>query len=232
MNEENNDRAINLEKKKLSELIKEDLYRLSSLPEEQKNKINEDVKMMISYYNNLTDKVEERRIKLTNSSWQKMTIMVATLNLLYLTHIPNKILYPIILIFVVNFVFEIAKLIEYHFQSKFVYPFNKSGFGNKWKWFYYGNEYITNINTNPFINKPDDTKDIENYIKGLHVFLSKYSNETIDDELADNIQQLYLLQVHNYYKNKFYLRLNRYDLYIIITSIIVILLYIIIIVIK
>lgn len=228
MNEEINNRDINLANEKLSELIKEDLNRLSLLPEEQKIKINEDAKKMISYYNNLTDKVEDRRIKITNSSWQKMTIMVATLNLLYLTEFPHEILCPIKLIFIINIIFEIIKLIEYIFQSKFVYPFNESGFGNRWKWFYYGNEYITKINTNPFISKRNNKEDIENYKKGLHIFLNKYSYETIDKELADNIMQLYLLQVHNYYKNKFYLRLNKYDLYIIITSIIVIVIYIII----
>jgi hypothetical protein len=228
MNEEINNRDNKLANEKLIELIKEDLNRLSLLPEEQKIKINEDAKKMISYYNNLTDKVEDRRIKITNSSWQKMTIMVATLNLLYLTKLPHEILCPIILIFIINIIFDIIKLIEYLFQSKFVYPFTDSGFGNRWKWFYYGNEYITKINTNPFISKPNNKEDIENYIKGLHIFLNKYSNETIDKELADNIQQLYLLQVHNYYKNKFYLRLNKYDLYILITSIIVIVIYIII----
>lgn len=50
------------------------------------------------------------------------------------------------------------------------------------------------------------------YLKGLHYFVVNYSEETLDSELSDNIQQLYLLQVHNYYKNKFFLRLNNYDL--------------------
>lgn len=43
--------------------------------------------------------------------------------------------------------------------------------------------------------------------------MESYANATIDKELQDNIQQLYLLQVHNFYKNKFFLRLNKYDLW-------------------
>ena len=30
-----------------------------------------------------------------------------------------------------------------------------------------------------------------------------------DEEISNNVQQLYLLQVHNYYKNRFYLQLVR-----------------------
>lgn len=47
----------------------------------------------------------------------------------------------------------------------------------------------------------------EPYLRGLHAFLENYRVETLDTEIRNNIQQLYLLQVHNYYKNRFYLQL-------------------------
>jgi hypothetical protein len=55
--------------------------------------------------------------------------------------------------------------------------------------------------------RSEDT--LEPYLRGLEAFAHNYMVEDTDRELVDNIQQLYLLQVHNYYKNRFYLQLIR-----------------------
>ncbi|MEN6435244.1 MAG: hypothetical protein ABFD58_05435 [Anaerolineaceae bacterium] len=197
----------------MSEKIKNDLSKLNSLDKDQKIKINEDIKKMISYYNQLTDQIESRRTRLVESSWQTLTILIAASGLLIAAKLTWIILYPALIIFGIQIIFAIAKLHEYQAQSGFKYPFNNSGYGNKWKWFYHANPFIKSINPNPFQKEKENQKNLLPYLEGLHFFVDSYANETIDKELQDNIQQLYLLQVHNFYKNKFFLRLNKYDLW-------------------
>lgn len=117
-----------------------------------------------------------------------------------------------LVIFGIQIIFAIAKLQEYQAQSAFKYPFNNSEYGNKWKWFYYANPFIKLINPDPFQKEHKNQKNLLPYLEGPHLLIEIYGNETLDKKLHDNIQQLYLLQVHNYYKNKFFLRLNNYDL--------------------
>ena len=197
----------------MSDKLRNDLFKLNSLDKDQKIKINEDIKKMISYYNQLTDQIESRRTRLVESSWQTLTILIAASGLLIAAKLTWIILYPALIIFGIQIIFAIAKMHEYQAQSGFKYPFNNSEYGNKWKWFYHANPFIKSINPNPFQKENENQKNLIPYLEGLHFFVDSYANETIDKELQDNIQQLYLLQVHNFYKNKFFLRLNRYDLW-------------------
>lgn len=57
--------------------------------------------------------------------------------------------------------------------------------------------------------------------------VAEYTEETIDTELQDNIIQLYSLQVQNFYKNRFYLHLLKYDRYTPLIILIMVLLYLI-----
>jgi hypothetical protein len=193
--------------------LKTDLSKLIVMDKDQKLKINEDVNKMISYYNQLTEQIESRRSRIIESSWQTLTILIAAAGLLIASKLSGIILYPALVIFTIQIIFAILKLLEYQAQSGFKYPFNNSDYGNKWKWFYYGNPYIKKIKTNPFQKEHKNKKNLLPYLEGLHFFVENYVNETLDKELIDNIQQLYLIQAHNYYKNKFYLRLNNYDLW-------------------
>lgn len=205
-------RSYDIEFENISEKIKNDLSKLNSLDKDQKIKINEDIKKMIPYYNQLTDQIESRRTRLVESSWQTMTILIAVSAFLYSTNLPRDILYPILLIFVIQIIFALAKFYEYQAQSSFKYPFKDSEYGNKWKWFYIANPSIKSIKPNLFQKEFENQQNLISYLEGLHFFIENYENETIDKELVDNIQQLYLLQVHNFYKNQFFIRLNKYDL--------------------
>jgi hypothetical protein len=102
-------------------------------------------------------------------------------------------------------------------QSNFNYPFlppnPPSKFGNKWKWFYYGNDYIRQINTNAFRHRKSVTNAFIPYLQGLRDYVKGYKDENGDTEICSNIQQAYLLQVHNYFKNKFFLHLIKIRLW-------------------
>lgn len=163
---------------------------------------------MISYYNHSTDQIESRRSKLIESSWQTLTIMIAGAGLVYTLNTPIYFRVSVLLIFFVQILFAIVRLIEFQNQSGFKYPFNELKYSNKWKWFYYGNPYIADIGKDSTKKEKTRKKEKIAFLEGLDYFINKYSEETIDQEITDNLQQLFLLQFHNSYKNKFYLKLN------------------------
>ena len=106
----------------------------------------------------------------------------------------------------INIFFVFFIIVSYQCQSRFRYPFLKlKKFGNKWKWFYYANPHIQEISRKAVFPSKEFEKTQKPYLEGLREFVKNYREETLDKELSDNIQQLYLLQVHNYYKNKFFL---------------------------
>lgn len=195
----------------MDQLINNDYENISALSDEQKNKINNDVKKMIEYYNQRTDQIELRRGRLVEASWQTLTILIAATGLLIASKLSLIIRGPILIIFIIQIIFALLKLIEFQAQSSYNYPFNMSSFGNTWKWFYYGNPKFTHINLSPFQSVKSNRKNIIPYLDGFHYFLEKFRKESINTELIDNLQQLYLLQVHNGYKNQFYLRIYKYD---------------------
>ena len=222
--------------KELIELKKEIIQKLeeiTQLKDSLKKNKNEDIKQMIKYYRNMMIEVEDRRTRLNNFNLQMLAISVTALvwiisNCQIFGNIQlGNIFYNFILWFLaVCVVTSIISIIDFSFQSAFKYPFHKlKEFGNKWKWFYLGNEEILRINANP---NPFSKKHWKNsskpYLKGLSIFLNNYEKEDLNKEITDNMQQLYLLQVLNYYKNEFYFQLNKiwkYSLCIIILLLII-----------
>ena len=195
--------------------IVENIEIIKGLPLEEKIGKNEDIKKMITYYHDFTDSIEDRRIRIAETSWQSIAFSVAVLGIIASLKIIPLIKIPVLAILFLILLFSVFKLLEFRAQSGFRYPFLQiPKFSNKWKWFYYGNPYILKINSKPFFFRGDkkrDNNDQSNYLDGLNLFVKNYSQESFEDEIEDNIIQLYLLQVHNYYKNQFYLRLLRYD---------------------
>ena len=201
--------------------INEALNQLTTLSKEDKEKKNKDIIEKIYYYIGLTDKIEERREKIQNFSYQYLAILITATGFLfnYKDKIPNIEFYFIISIIITQIISSSVIIVFFIFQSKYRYPFLEiDKFSNQWKWFYYGNKFIAKINTNPFYSSKKET-DTENYLKGLNFVVNEYKNENLDTEIKSNIIQFYLLQVHNYYKNKFYLQLfniRKYSIYLII----------------
>lgn len=116
---------------------------------------------------------------------------------------------------------SILIIITYYFQSDFHYPFNDiEEFSNQWKWFYKGNKHIQKIKRCPlYTQKHKESKSNIHYLEGLKLIVDNYTTENLDTDLRNNTIQLYLLQVHNYYKNKFYLQLaniRKWGFYIVV----------------
>ncbi|MCL4530478.1 MAG: hypothetical protein M1282_13825 [Chloroflexi bacterium] len=197
--------GISAELNKLRKLSKKDLVRK-----------NEDIKQMIGYYNSLTNSVEERRNKIYDFNLQYLAVLLTASGILY--SFKDKIEYWMLIILATLLIIQslsaIWIIVTYELQSKYRYPFLKlEKYANKWKWFYYGNPFILKIDRNVFVQPNNDELTKMPYLEGLKFFATKYHREQVEDEVSDNVQQLYLLQVHNYYKNQFYLSLVRIRLW-------------------
>jgi hypothetical protein len=212
----------------IKSIINETLHELNTLDGAIRKEKNENIQSMIKHYIALTDKMEDRRYQLYTSSLTYLSVLVALSGLLFL-QANNEILQANtlngLLLFTILWSFFITQLAyntlivyEYNLQSCFRYPFLRiPEYGNKWKWFYYGNKSITSINTRVLTEIEGCSyklpycetflKDQKLYLIGLSEFSNHYVSETIETEIIDNIIYLYLLQVHNYYKNRFYLDL-------------------------
>ena len=207
-----------IEENELKKEVKQKLKEITQLDDNLKKNKNEDIKQMIKYYRNMTVETEDRRTRLNSVNLQILAISITAIvwiitncqkfNNIHLGDIYYIIILSTLIILAVTSLFSIFC---FSLQSAFKYPFSKlKEFGNQWKWFYLGNEEILNINANiyPF-SKKNWKNSAKPYFKGLSIFLNNYEKEDLNKEITDNIKQLYLLQVLNYYKNKFYFQLNK-----------------------
>jgi hypothetical protein len=197
----------------LKEEVEKGLTSLRRLSAGVKKEKNQDTKEMIRYFGDLTNNMETRRIRITDFAWQSLTIGLTAFGVLWALPIVIVLKISFLLVLATVLIMALLKIRESEVQSHFRYPFLKfPEYGNKWKWFYYGNAFIPKMNDNPSDLEKRRADDERLYLRGLDLFVTSYSRETIDRELHDNLIQLFLLQVHNYYKNRFYLRLLNYDL--------------------
>lgn len=196
--------------------VEAELTALGSLDDRAKREKIADVKEMITYYTQATSAVEDRRTKIHSVSLQLLGLSVAAGALvasvqdgLWSNWLARAFLVLALVIGAILFVAAILAALIYEAQSGFRYPFLKLGeYGNRWKWFYYGNPSILKIGPCPMRSEKGRTSDMIRYVEGLGFFAEQYRKEDLDGELSDGIIHLYLLQVHNYYKNRWYLQLT------------------------
>ncbi len=203
--------------------VEESITKLLLLTSAEKKTMNKEIISKICYFNNLTDKIEDRRSKIQTFSYQYVAILLTILGVL----ISNKISFStsvnllIYLCLGTQIFITILIIITYYFQSNFHYPFNDiEDYSNQWKWFYKGNKHIQKMKRSPlYTQNHKESKSNIHYLEGLKFIIDKYTAENLDTDLKNNIIQLYLLQAHNYYKNKFFLQLTnirKWGLYLIL----------------
>lgn len=207
--------------------------KIALIQESEIHTISEDARKTIEHYLKITTETEKRRTDLYTFSLKMFTFAISAIfailglrsNQTVNTLIGSEIVKYITLFIATIITPSTITIILYYLQSTFKYPFNElDGVSNQWKWFYYGNEHIKGISTSSFIFK-DKTKDIESYIDGLKYFTEKYITSKAADTAKINIIQAYLLQVHNYYKNKWVMQLNNVWKYSICFSTIIVIFF-------
>lgn len=206
----------------LEEQVSTELESLAALSESEKREKNQDIKEMIKYYNGLTTTIEGRRNQLYSSSLQLFALFLTISGLLIaLRDDLGDWLVVFLAFLVVQLLSVVFMILFYETQSGFRYPFLKlKEYGNQWKWFYYANEHVTSMSRRPVFPEKDPEKTLLPYFKGLVHFIQSYRSETLDSEIIANVQQLYLLQAHNYFKNKFYKQLTMIRMWSLVGSIV------------
>ena len=200
----------------LKEKVEVELQAIRGLQDNVKQEKLADVKQMIAHYTQATSVIEDRRASMHSVSLQLLGLSVAACALvatvqdgLWDNWLARAFLVFTLIIGAILFVSATVAVIIFEAQSGFRYPFLElSEYGNRWKWFYYGNPSIPQIGPNAMRWQKDLKADMMLYVEGLAFFAEKYRKEDLDGELCDGIIHLYLLQVHNYYKNRWYLHLT------------------------
>jgi hypothetical protein len=196
------------------------LTKLDDIGNEEAEKIYKETTELIKYMHSLSSDMEQRRTAVYDDAVKRITIIVPLLTAV-VTIVANQSKYlryliPVLGFGCIVFIFSIIIMIQYWVQSQSKYIFkdkNIAKFGNSWKWFYYGNPHIVKIHTNHVsqrreaaetLNGVYNHEGVDAYMQGLlfmiHGYLGECSNSSA--RLQSNIQQLYLMQVHNYYKNR------------------------------
>ncbi len=176
------------------------------------SKMDADAKSMITHYIHMTDEVERRRQQLLTFSLATLTAWIAAIGLLVSqsANINRLVFWPIMSILGSQVVFSFIVALLHEIQSGFRYPFlGEEKYGNQWKWFYYANPFVKELSVSAKGSRRGEQKEFLSYLKGLDLFAEQYAQETEESRTRQNIIQLYLLQVHNYYKNQFYLQLTK-----------------------
>lgn len=208
------------EKKRLEVLRKEisdEVNALKSLSDDEKRQKNDNIISMIRHYIEMSDKVEDRRGRIRTFTLQMLAIWVTATILLTAFYLNKNVDIHIIFfaaalaLFVGQISFCLYSAFIYERQSGFRYPFlwpAAEEYGNKWKWFYYGSKPLQRISTKTIRESKTFGTTLEPYLESFRDFINEYRLENLDSEIINNIQQLHLLRVHNYYKNKFFLQLT------------------------
>jgi len=201
----------------LEEEVSDEVDALKSLSDNEKRQKNDNIICMIRHYIDMSEKVEDRRGRIRTFTLQALAIWVAAAIFLTAFYLDMNVDIHIVLfavalaLFIGQICFCLYSTFVYERQSGFRYPFLWAAaeeYGNKWKWFYYGSKPLQRISTKTIRQSKTFGTTVEPYLESLREFINEYRLEDLDSEIVDNIQQLHLLRVHNYFKNKFFLQLT------------------------
>lgn len=197
--------------------VSQEITQLKGLSQDEKRAKDQNIISMIRHYIDMTDKVEDKRNGIHTFTLQMLSIWIAAIFVLLTVHFDedvkiNPVLFAVIIaVLIVQILFCLYSAWVYEKQSGFRYSFLWSEleqYGNKWKWFYYGSRLVQRISTNVIRESRSFNTTVEPFMESYREFLHNYATENLDSQIVDDIQQLHLLRVHNYYKNKFYLQLT------------------------
>lgn len=197
---------------------------LNALDERQKDDIYNEASELIEYFENMSSKAEEKRNSIYASSVNALDLIIAFLTLIITINVNNKELVPFFIpiytFAAISLINEFFVIVVYWMQSSCKYVSKDArltDYGNYWKRFYYGNAEILKISTSlknffkvsgKTQNNAFDEDSVVAYLSGLNFVIEQYTKEKSEEKVVKNIKQLYLMQVLNYYKNRYNMSLT------------------------
>jgi len=108
----------------LDNSVSQKLKSLKGLKNEELLRKNDDVKNMISYYNNLTDSIEGRRNKVYDFNIQYFAVLITISSILYTIRNQLGMWYALIIgLLGIQILYSLLIIVTYEMQSKYRYPF-------------------------------------------------------------------------------------------------------------
>lgn len=202
---------------------------LDKLDEEKKDEIYKETSDLIKYINSLSLDMDRRRVTIYDDSVKKLSLVVALASVLITLNAKfselTLFLIPLYTFLLASSIGSLIIMFMFWMQSQSKYIFKDrriSHLGNSWKWFYYGNPHTLKIKIRYLRQNREsaqsldgeyDTKSVDEYVQGLMYTMKGYIDESIGatSKVRANIQQLYLMQVHNYYKNRQHMQLASFN---------------------
>lgn len=211
--------------KEIEKIYTEKIENIKKLSNEDKEKIYHETSNLIEYFNAMSDTAETKRTSIYNSALTRINLFLIFLTVIVTINISTgsskltQFFIPVYTVISISVIGELLTVFVYWIQSSSIYvskDLRLMDYGNYWKRFYYGNPHILKISTSirECIGKSGKNQnnvfkeeEVIEYMNGLNYEIEKFSNESLDEKVINNIQQLYLMQVHNYYKNRYNMKL-------------------------
>lgn len=188
------------------------------LAPEDRSKLKEKAEWLIKYYLEMNETMTNRILKTRKQAAMAFALGLIAFPLLKSLISPVSMIIVAVLYFVPLAMILLISSLMMGYRYVIIHK-------NPWKYFYYGNPHILEIGTSLLVG--NTAKDEEAYEIGCKYFFEKFLSESPEEELDDAIRHAYNMQVLNYYKNRFYLRLLRLEkiwaIGILISTIIIIL---------
>lgn len=161
----------------------------------------EKVNWLIEYYLRLNEEITSRILTSRFHAILAFALGLIALPLLK-PHVNNFPLILIAVLYLFPLVFIIILSTKAVTSSKYVIIHK-----NPWRYFYYGNPHILQID----IEAPSE-KNEQAYESGFSLFANNFKTESEDDEFENALRHAYNLQVLNYYKNRYYLKVRKLEM--------------------
>ncbi len=195
----------------LKSMLNQELGELSKLDEQEKNGKNEDLRGLITYYFELNKSTEERCLRLSNFSLQFLVLCIISIGLfmLYKETIGLMLFTMLVSFFSLHILFSL--LIVTAHES-----------GLRAKDYLYGvspEDDISQVDSktkNPiksiykaFSNLRHSRGDPAPYLESVRSFVRNFHEESIEQKIINNMEQLYLFQAENAYCTRLCFRIRR-----------------------
>lgn len=218
--------------------LKENIRKIGELDDAKKKEIYNETTNLIEYFERMSSEMEKRKESIYNQAVTKISLLLAFIAVVIGLQQKNSDLFlyfsPIYVFCAGSIANSIIICNAYWKQSQSKYVFKDQRlqkYGNYWKRFYYGNQFILNIDATTENNKNGSGENLKSkyndksvmaYLQGLNYEILQFSSEKQTEMTINNIAHFYMLQVHNYYKNRQHMELveinKRYNKYIIICT--------------
>lgn len=160
-----------------------------------------EAKWLIEYYLKLNEEITRRILNIRLHAIIALGFGLIAISLLK-PHLANPLMNLVWVLYLLPLVLVIVWSTKAVTSSKYIIIHK-----NPWRYFYYGNPHILQIDIETTSERNEQA-----YENGFSLFVNNFKTESEDDELENALRHAYNLQVLNYYKNRYYLMVRKFEM--------------------